>query len=158
MVNPMKRVDAKSHCPINFALETFGDPWSLLIVRDIVYFGKKTYGEFLHSEERIATNVLASHLCDLEKRGIIAKCQCPDDRRKDDYSLTEKGLQLIPVLTTVALWGADHDTETDAPKTWIELVKADKPHIDSLIYQTVKEGRAVFVGPQSLVSELKVAF
>jgi DNA-binding HxlR family transcriptional regulator len=56
----------RSDCPINFALETFGDPWSLLLIRDIVYFGKNTYGEFLVSEEGMATNILASRLAHLE--------------------------------------------------------------------------------------------
>ena len=55
----MKRTDRKSHCPVNFALETVGDPWSLLVVRDIVFHGKHAFGEFLASEERITTSVLA---------------------------------------------------------------------------------------------------
>ena len=63
----------RSGCPINFALETFGDPWSLLIIRDMVYFGKKTYSEFFASEEGIATNILASHLAHLEQQGILVK-------------------------------------------------------------------------------------
>src|SRR6266516_2955941 len=63
----------RSDCPINFALELFGDPWSLLIIRDIVYFGKKTYGEFLASEEGMATNILASRLAHLEHQGLLVK-------------------------------------------------------------------------------------
>ena len=58
----MKRTDTKSHCPVNFALETFGDAWSLLIVRDIVFWGKRTYGEFLSSAEGISTNILSARL------------------------------------------------------------------------------------------------
>jgi DNA-binding HxlR family transcriptional regulator len=72
----------RSNCPINFSLETFGDMWSLLIVRDMVYFGKKTYGEFLNSDERIATNILASRLTQLEQNGIIMKTRCEEDRRR----------------------------------------------------------------------------
>src|SRR6058998_2774805 len=87
----------RSDCPINFALETFGDPWSLLIIRDIVYFGKKTYGDFLASEEGMATNILASRLAHLEHQGILVKTPSPADKRKEEYVLSEKGLDLIPV-------------------------------------------------------------
>src|SRR5262245_20202306 len=88
----------RSDCPINFALETFGDSWSLLIIRDIIYFGKKTYGEFLASEEGMATNILASRLARLEEQGILVKNPLEQDKRKEEYVLTEKGLDLIPVL------------------------------------------------------------
>src|SRR5205085_10457184 len=73
-VKTMKHTQQRrSDCPINFALETFGDPWSLLLIRDIVYFGKKTYGEFLASEEGMATNILASRLARLEEQGSLMK-------------------------------------------------------------------------------------
>jgi DNA-binding HxlR family transcriptional regulator len=152
----MKRLDTKSHCPINYGLENFGDPWSLLIVRDIVYFGKKTYGEFLASEERIATNMLANRLTNLEERGIIKKCDCDYDKRKDIYELTEKGLDLIPILTEIALWGAQHDDETQAPAAWIEALQADKERILARVRHTVKQGGAVFVGPNSVIEQLKL--
>src|SRR5258708_1529373 len=98
----------RSDCPINFALETLGDPWSLLIIRDIVYFGKKTYKEFLESEEGMATNILASRLALLEHKGILEKKALEGDRRKDVYRLTEKGLDLIPILVELANWSAAH--------------------------------------------------
>src|SRR5437762_7785261 len=99
----------RSDCPINFALETFGDPWSLLIIRDMVYFGKKTYGEFLESDEGIATNILADRLAHLEATGILIKKRHTTDKRKEVYFLTEKGLDLIPILLDLATWGAKHD-------------------------------------------------
>ena len=92
----MKR-NRRSDCPINFSLETFGDMWSLLIIRDIVYFGKRTYGEFRSSEEGIATNILGSRLAHLVQQGILVKRPYDTDRRKDEYALTEKGLDLIVV-------------------------------------------------------------
>ena len=94
----------RSNCPVNFGLETFGDKWSLLIIRDMVFWGKKTYGEFLRSDEGIATNILASRLASLEKEGIVSKKQNPGDKRKDIYSLTEKGLELIPLLVEIVAW------------------------------------------------------
>jgi DNA-binding HxlR family transcriptional regulator len=102
----------RSHCAVNYGVEIFGDRWSLLIIRDIVFAGKKTYGEFLKSEEGIATNVLASRLAFLEEQGILSKTPSPDDGRKDIYTLTEKGLDLIPVTLSIVLWSAKHDSDS----------------------------------------------
>ncbi|KEQ27669.1 winged helix-turn-helix transcriptional regulator [Paenibacillus tyrfis] len=150
----MKRSDNKSHCPINFSLETFGDSWSLLIVRDIVYFGKKTYGEFLESEEGISSNILASRLVHLERKGLLVKKPHDTDKRKEVYLLTEKGLDLIPVLLELANWGAQYDPETDAPQSWIAAVYADRESMISLIRDTVQAGGSIFSGPNSVVSKL----
>src|SRR5690242_8904544 len=116
--------ERRSDCPINFALQTFGDSWSLLIIRDIVYFGKKTYCEFLQSDEGIATNILASRLANLEQKGVLIKKSCDFDKRKDFYELTDKGLDLIPILLDMACWGALHDPLTSAPQDWIDAVNA----------------------------------
>jgi DNA-binding HxlR family transcriptional regulator len=142
-----KKQQRRSNCPINFALETFGDMWSLLIIRDIVYFGKKTYSEFLESEEGIATNILASRLAHLEQAGILVRQPHDTDKRKELYSLTEKGLDLIPLLTEMAAWGARHDPQTAAPQDWIALVEAKKEKMNRLVRQTVQNGGSVFVGP-----------
>jgi len=149
-----KRQERRSDCPINYALETFGDTWSLLIIRDIVYFGKKTYGEFLESDERIATNILASRLALLEEKGILTKRPHPSDKRKDDYALTEKGLDLIPILFEMAIWGARHDPQTGAPPDWIAFMNANKELVIRLTRETVRNGGAVFVGPDSVVSQV----
>jgi DNA-binding HxlR family transcriptional regulator len=149
--------ERRSDCPINFSLQTIGDHWSMLIIRDIVYFGKKTYGEFLESDEHIATNILANRLARLEADGILRKSPHPTDKRKEVYSLTEKGLDLIPILIELAAWGAAHDPDTGAPQDWIALVNANKPMITRLIRDTVREGGAVFVGDNSVVSKLAAA-
>src|SRR5476649_2141127 len=104
--------DLRSHCAVNYGVEIFGDRWSLLIIRDIVFAGKKTYGEFLKSEERIATNVLASRLAFLEEQGILSKAPSTDDGRKDFYTLTEKGLDLIPIVLNIVLWSAQYDVKS----------------------------------------------
>ncbi|GLV53419.1 hypothetical protein KDH_02730 [Dictyobacter sp. S3.2.2.5] len=143
----------RSDCPINYALEAIGDPWSLLIIRDIVYFGKKTYGEFLASDEKIATNILADRLALLEQKGIIEKRPSDSDKRKETFSLTEKGLDLIPILAEMANWSAAHDPQTGAPPAWIALMNSDKEKMLRLMRQTVQDGRAIFAGPHSLVSE-----
>jgi DNA-binding HxlR family transcriptional regulator len=143
----------RSDCPINFALETFGDPWSLLIIRDIVYFGKRTYKEFLASEEGIATNILASRLAHLEHKGILEKRAYEGDRRKETYWLTERGLDLIPVLVELANWSAEHDPQTGAPAAWIGLMKAEREMMIERIRETVKRGESVFVGEGCLISQ-----
>jgi DNA-binding HxlR family transcriptional regulator len=104
--------DFRSHCAVNYGVEIFGDRWSLLIIRDIVFVGKKTYGDFLKSEEGIATNVLASRLAFLEEQGVLSKAPSPDDGRKDFYSLTEKGLDLIPIVLNIVLWSGKYDSQS----------------------------------------------
>lgn len=152
----MKQPPARrSDCPINFSLETFGDMWSLLIVRDMVYFGKKTYGEFLNADEKIATNILAARLAQLEQNGIISKTRCEADRRKEIYTLTEKGLDLIPILIEMANWGAHHDPQTGAPLDWIDFVNANRDKLIPLIRETVRCGGSVFVGEGSVISQLE---
>ena len=144
----------RSDCPINFGLETFGDPWSLLIIRDIVYFGKNTYGEFLDSEEGMATNILASRLARLEQQGILVKKPSPSDKRKEEYALTEKGLDLIPVLVEMANWSARYDPQTAAPAAWIALMEAEREKMIQRIRETVRSGGSVFVGERSLLNQL----
>ena len=143
----------RSDCPINFALEIFGDTWSLLIIRDIVYFGKKTYGDFLGSEEGMATNILASRLAHLEHQGILVKKLSEHDRRKEEYALTEKGLDLIPILVEMANWSAQHDPHTAAPAAWIALMNAEREKMIRLIRETVQNGGSVFVGEKSLLGQ-----
>jgi DNA-binding HxlR family transcriptional regulator len=144
----------RSTCPINFALETFGDTWSFLIIRDIVYFGKRTFSEFASSGEGISSNILANRLARLEQEGILVKTPHQTDRRREVYSLTEKGLDLIPILMEMANWSATHDPETTAPLDFVARVNADKEKLFRLIRETVQAGGAVFVGPESVVEKL----
>ena len=143
----------RSDCPINFALEIFGDPWSLLLIRDIVYCGKKTYGEFFASEEGMATNILASRLAHLEHQGILVKQRSEKDKRREEYVLTEKGLDLIPVLVEMANWSAQHDPHTAAPAAWIALMHAEREKMIRLVRETVQSGGSVFVGEKSLLGQ-----
>lgn len=94
----------RSDCPLNYALELFGDKWSLLIIRDILFFDKRYYHEFLLSEEKISTNVLANRLLRLEKNGFVKKEKSPDHKQKIIYSLTEKGIDLVPIILEIGLW------------------------------------------------------
>jgi len=153
----MKRVyQRRSECPINFSLEMLGDAWSLLIIRDIVYFGKKTYGEFLSSDEGIARNILADRLTQLHKKRLLTKKPFLTDKRKDMYALTEDGLDLIPVLLEMAEWGAEHAASTNVPWKWINAVRAHRKKILKIIRATVQNGGSIFSGPNSVVEKLSV--
>jgi len=153
----MKQRRRRSTCPINFFVEAFGDSWSFLIIRDLVFFGKHTFGEFASSSERIASNILASRLARLEQESILVKAPDESDRRKEIYSLTEKGLDLIPILLEMANWSAKHDPETSAPLAFVARVNADKENMFRLIRETVRAGGAIFAGPGSVVEQLAVA-
>lgn len=122
----MSKLKRKSDCPINYAMEIFGDRWTLLIVRDLMFKGKTHYGEFLHSEERIATNILADRLQLLEDQGIISKKGDPSHGSKWLYSLTSKGIDLMPLLIDMIVWSAKYDKHTAADNNFVKQAKADK--------------------------------
>jgi DNA-binding HxlR family transcriptional regulator len=108
-VTKKQRVKRRSGCPLNASVEMLGDRWSLLIIRDMMLLGSKTYKEFLRSHEKIATNILADRLRKLMAHGIISAEPDPSDGRKLIYLLTEKGIDLAPVLTEMVLWAAAHE-------------------------------------------------
>ena len=114
-------------CPIAFALDTFGDRWSLLIIRDLMLkTGHETYGDFLGAGEAIATNILADRLKELEAAGIILKSPDPDNRRRNIYRLTEKGRDLAPIMAELICWGAKYDANTGVQETFVEKIKSDR--------------------------------
>ena len=115
----------RSGCPINISLEVIGDRWSLLIIRDMMMRGFRTYQEFLNSEEGIATNILADRLRKLEGSGIISTSRDSADRRKLIYKLTQKGMALGPVLLELALWSARYET-TDASPVMIQKMEKNR--------------------------------
>jgi DNA-binding HxlR family transcriptional regulator len=116
----------RSGCPINFGLEIFGDQWSLLILRDMLIVGKRTFREFQASEEGIASNILTDRLKRLERCGIIARSVSPEDRRQVLYQPTEAGQALLPVLVEMSYWGATHDAKTAAPPGFVAAYEADR--------------------------------
>ncbi|PHS69356.1 MAG: transcriptional regulator [Methylophaga sp.] len=124
----MKRSERKyrSHCPINFAQELFGDKWSLLIIRDLIFKGKKYYGEFLTSGEKISTNILADRLEKLEADGLITKTIDNKNNVKKIYALTPKGVDLLPMLLEMIAWSAKYDDKTDTPAEFIQKMEEDK--------------------------------
>lgn len=142
----MSQKTLRSHCPINFGLETFGDKWSLLILRDIIFRGKKTYGEFLKSEEGFSTNILAARLEHLEMEGILKKQTDPIDGRKSSYSLTEKGLDLIPLLFEIILWSSKYDAKSEARRITklLHSIQNDNRKISEKVMNHIRQGHALF--------------
>jgi DNA-binding HxlR family transcriptional regulator len=123
----------RSGCPLNASVEMLGDRWSLLILRDMMLRGFRSYKEFLTSYEGIATNILADRLRRLEAYGIIASRPDPSDGRKLVYSLTPKGIDLAPVLTEMVLWAARHEeTENQA---LVRQMRKDKQQFLAAIRQ-----------------------
>lgn len=120
----MKRRHRRSDCPVHFALEVFGDPWTLLIVRDLMFKGRTTYTEFLRGEEGIATNILADRLVRLEEDGIVVKD--PALGGSGGYGLTPKGIDLLPVLLEIIGWSAKYDPRTAAERAFVRRLRSDK--------------------------------
>ena len=122
----MRRRRRRSDCPIHFGLEVFGDPWSLLIVRDLMFKARTTYTEFLRAEEGIATNVLADRLALLEQQGIITAERDPTTGRATRYALTAKGIDLMPMMLEVIAWSAKYDPNTAAEPDFVRRLSFDR--------------------------------
>lgn len=119
------RSTGRSGCPISIALEIFGDSWSLLIVRDLMFKGLSTFNELASAGEGIASNVLTERLLRLENAGILFKEADPADGRRYRYRLTEKGADLAPVLVEIVLWSARHE-DTEAPASTVRAMRSRK--------------------------------
>jgi len=135
----MDKIKRRSNCPISVALEIFGDKWTLLVIRDIIFKNKNYYGEFLQSEERIATNILASRLMLLEETSIVTKQVDLNNKTKYVYKLTEKGLDLLPILIDIILWSDTYDPNTAADKEFVQQIKNDREKLIENILEDHKK-------------------
>ena len=102
----------RSYCPINLSLEIFGDSWTLLILRDLMFAGKRHFRELLQSDEQISSNILADRLKLLVEHGILTKTDDPTHKQKAVYSLTEKGIALLPIIVQIGAWGSRYVPES----------------------------------------------
>jgi DNA-binding HxlR family transcriptional regulator len=134
----MDSIKKRSECPISCSLDIWGDKWSLLIIRDLMFKKECTYGDFLKSEEKIATNILASRLQTLEENQLIQKLAHPDSKAKVLYRLTQKGIDLLPILLEVHLWADKHSTLPDELKPIIKEVKKNKEGFVKLMTKELK--------------------
>ena len=133
----MRRRHRRSDCPVHFALEVFGDPWTLLIIRDLMFKDRRTYTEFLRAEEGIATNILADRLARLEQDGIIAKDEASGAA---GYRLTPKGIDLLPIMMEIIGWSAKHDPRTAADPGFVKRLRADRDAFTKELRATLRAG------------------
>jgi DNA-binding HxlR family transcriptional regulator len=136
---PAKKPSPKrrSGCPLNASVEMVGDRWSLLILRDMMLRGFRTYKEFLQSYEGIATNILADRLKKLIAHGIVTTQEDSSDGRKLFYVLTPKGLDLAPVLSELVLWAAKH--EETGNQALVRQMQKDKEQFIAAVRQRYLE-------------------
>jgi DNA-binding HxlR family transcriptional regulator len=128
----------RSGCPVSVSLDMIGDRWSLLIIRDLMVRGYRTFKQFEESGENIATNILADRLRKLESTRIITTQVDEVDRRKVNYRLTQKGIDLAPLLLELLIWGARHE-KTEAPCAAIEKMAQHRNALLSEVRRRWKE-------------------
>jgi DNA-binding HxlR family transcriptional regulator len=135
----VKKFKKRSDCPISSALDIVGDKWSLLIIRDIMMSGKNTYNEFLKSEEKIATNVLADRLSMLEWAEILVKEEHPESKAKIFYRLTSKGIDLLPILMEMILWSDKYLSIAPQAKEFAKILRKNKKEVIKQMTTTLKK-------------------
>jgi DNA-binding HxlR family transcriptional regulator len=134
----MKKIRKRSDCPISSALDIVGDKWSLLIIRDIALSGKNTYNEFLKSDEKIATNVLADRLSMLETAGVLAREEHPESKAKIFYRLSAQGIDLLPVLAEMILWSDKYLPISAQAKEFAKALRKAKENLLKQMAQGLK--------------------
>ncbi len=118
-------IERRSGCPINLTMEVLGDRWSLVVIRDIMFGNRRHFRELLkRSEEGIASNILAVRLKRLVSLGLVSKMGDPTHSQKAIYSLTEPGIQLVPMIAMMGAWGRRHLPVSDDLSIRAELLEA----------------------------------
>lgn len=137
MVGYFMNYKNRNGCPIAFSMESFGDKWTLLILREIILFNKKYYDELIAMQEGISTNILADRLKDMERRRFITRIKDAENKRRWIYKPTEKALDLIPMILELAIWSAKYDPYTEVTKKHIRAFTHNRQ-------QTILEMREPF--------------
>ena len=120
----------RSGCPINLSLEVFGDRWSLIIIRDVIFGDRRHFNELLtQSEEGIASNILSDRLKRLVRLGLLTKAPDPTHKQKAIYSLTEISIELIPVLAQLGAWGRRHLPVSDELAIRAQVLEEGGPEL-----------------------------
>ena len=132
-----KKTKAWSGCPVRFGMSQFGDKWSFLIIRDLMFKGRKYYHEFMEAGEGISTNILAVRLSDLESNGIISKSKDPLKGSRFVYTLTQKGIELMPMMLAMMDWSEKYDTATEVPPDFIKSLRNDPIKLQQDILENI---------------------
>ncbi len=125
-------------CPVRYASGIFGDKWSLLIIRDLMFKGRRYYGEFLEAGEGISTNILADRLAKLQQNDIISKQRDPTKGSKVLYTLTAKGMALMPTMLSMMEWSERFDAETEVPGDFAKALRTDREGLQRDLEEDVK--------------------
>ena len=136
----MNKTRKRSDCPVSSSLDIWGDKWSLLIIRDLMFSKECTYGDFLKAPEGIATNILASRLQALEENEIIEKLDHPESKAKVLYRLTRKGIDLLPVMIEINLWAEKYFPIPADRKAMLREVKKDKTAFIKSMTKELRQG------------------
>ena len=132
--------EQRSGCPINLTLEVVGDKWSLLVIRDMIFGNRRHFRELLTgSEEGIASNILADRLKRLVEQGIVSKADDPTHKQKSVYSLTDKGIALLPVLAQMSVWGRKYLPVTEELSIRAQLLEEGGPKLWADFMEELRE-------------------
>jgi DNA-binding HxlR family transcriptional regulator len=151
----------RSGCPINLTVEVLGDRWSLLVIRDIMFGGRRRFRELLtRSEEGIASNILADRLKRLVNTGLLTRADDPSHKQKAIYSLTEAAIQLVPVFAQMGAWGCRHRPVTEELSIRARLLEDGGPGLWERFMDDLRSehlGRPAPNGP-TVREELQAAY
>ncbi len=151
---------SRSGCPINLTLEMIGDNWSLIVVRDIMFGGRRHYRDLLNkSEEGIASNILADRLNKLVDAGLLTKTNDPAHKQKSIYSLTEPAIQLVPMLAIMGAWGTRHTPASRELSVRAKLLDEGGPSTWSIFMDELRHIHLGATQPErSIIQELTTAY
>lgn len=156
------RDEQRSGCPINLSLEVFGDRWSLIIIRDIMFGNRRHFRELLsQSEEGIASNILSARLKNLLELGMVTKADDPTHKQKAIYSLTEKAIELVPVFAVLGSWGRRHLPVSRELAIRAQLLEEGGPEMWEAFMEelrTMHLGTPAKPGARSVFAELRAAY
>lgn len=136
----MKETERRSTCPINYSVEIFGDKWMLLILRDIMFNGKNSFLEFRASNEKISSAVLTEKLNMLLSEGIVSKVTSPKNASKFLYLITDKGIELVPVMVEFLHWGSAYNPD-GGPKPLLDRIKQNKKKVITELQDKLRSDR-----------------
>ncbi|WPZ33862.1 helix-turn-helix domain-containing protein [Thalassobaculum sp. OXR-137] len=152
--------ERRSGCPINLTLEQLGDRWSLIVIRDVMFGNRRSYGDLLSGNlEGIASNILADRLKRLAASGLLTRVSDPRHRQKHIYSLTEAGIQLVPVLAQMAAWGLAHTNPTAVLSARAKLLVDGGPEVWKALMDELRHLHLGAPKPQrSVLDDARAAF
>jgi DNA-binding HxlR family transcriptional regulator len=151
----------RSGCPINLAVEVLGDRWSLVVLRDVMFGGRRYFRELLgESDEGIASNILADRLRRLVANGLLSRSGDPTHRQKIRYSLTEASIQLVPVMAALGSWGRRHLPVSHELSVRAELLERGGPELWDRFMDELREEHLGIPrsGKPSVLAELQAAY